>query len=120
VTAPTKGGTPGVLRLRYEDEEQQHIFVMRKESIKIGRGGAGSGAWVDVQVMTSARVSREHCWIRTDANGRFFIQDVSTWGTAVNDAPIPAPERSADGAVVKPGAATELPAEARSRLPTRW
>jgi hypothetical protein len=111
-----RGAASPLATLRYEDEEQQHVFVMRKESIKIGRGGAGSGAWVDVQVMTSARVSREHCWIRSDASGRFFIQDVSTWGTAVNDAPIPAPERSADGAVVKPGAALELPAEARIAL----
>ena len=71
--------------------QQQHVFIMRKESIKIGRGGAGSGAWVDVQVMTSAKVSREHCWIRCDASGRFFIQDVSTWGTSVNDEPIPGP-----------------------------
>ena len=103
--------------LTYSDDDQRpHVFIVRKEWIKIGRGGAGSGAWVDVQVMTSPKVSREHCWIRFDDSGRFVIQDVSTWGTSVNDEPIPGPERAADGAVVKPGAAKELPADARIAL----
>ena len=47
--------------------------------------------------------------------GRFVIQDVSAWGTSVNEERIPAPERSADGVVVKPGAAKELPARCPDR-----
>ena len=72
------------LRLTYVDEEGTHVFVMRKDLISIGRGG--SAHWVDVQVVTSPRVSREHCRIRRDADGRFFLQDVSTWGTSVDGA----------------------------------
>lgn len=114
-TSPREASPPRAT-LTYDDDERHHIFFMRKESIKIGRGGSGSGAWVDVQLMTSARVSREHCWIRCDASGRFFIQDVSSGGTSVNGEPIPAPERSADGLAVKPGAERDLPADARIAL----
>jgi pSer/pThr/pTyr-binding forkhead associated (FHA) protein len=91
----------------YDDDDGHHIFVMRKDSIKIGRGG--TGAWVDVQLMTGPKVSREHCWIRFDPSGRFFIQDVSTWGTSVNGERVPPPSRSDEGIVVEPGSERELP-----------
>ena len=100
--------------LEYRDEAGDHLFPMRKELIKVGRGG--SDAWVDVQVITTPKVSREHCWIRADANGRFFIRDVSTWGTSVNGQPIPAAVRSTQGEVVEPGAERELPAQATIAL----
>jgi hypothetical protein len=96
--------------LSYHDDDGDHVFPMRKDSIKIGRGG--TGAWVDVQLITDPKVSREHCWIRADPGGRFFIQDVSAWGTSVNGARIPAPDRSEEGVVVQPGGATELPDDA--------
>ena len=54
----------------------------------IGRGG--SSAWVDVQIVGSSKVSREHLRLRVDANGRFFIQDVSLWGTSVDGVADPA------------------------------
>jgi predicted component of type VI protein secretion system len=60
---------------------------MRKDVITIGRGG--SAHWVDVQVTTGTRVSREHCRIRRNADGRFFLQDVSTWGTSVDGQKVP-------------------------------
>ena len=104
----------GRATLMYEDEEGSHLFIVKKECIKIGRGGMG--AWVDVQVMTSPRVSREHCWIHCDPSGRFFIQDVSTWGTSVNGEMIPAAVRSAEGAVIEAGARKELPTGARIGL----
>ncbi len=66
-------------RLTYEDEQGPHVFVMRKDAVSIGRGG--SSAWVDVQIAASSKVSREHLRLRLDASGRFFIQDVSLWGT---------------------------------------
>ena len=62
----------------YRDDQGIHEFVMVKESLAVGRGG--QSAWVDVQAMTNARVSREHFRIRRDADGRFLIQDVSLWG----------------------------------------
>ena len=100
--------------LSYEDQEGAHVFVVRKECIKVGRGGMGT--WVDVQLMTDPRVSREHCWISCDLDGHFSIQDVSTWGTFVNGQPLPPPLRSTDGPVVQPGAKTELPPGARIAL----
>ena len=104
----------GQATLMYEDEEGPHLFIVKKDSIKVGRGGMG--AWVDVQVMTSPKVSREHCWIHCEAGGRFFIQDVSTWGTSVNGELIPPAVRSEEGAVIHAGARKELPAGARIAL----
>jgi hypothetical protein len=103
-------GSPLRATLEYRDEAGDHLFPVRKELIKVGRGG--SDAWVDVQVITTPKVSREHCWIRSDASGRFFIRDVSTWGTSVNGELIPAAVRSAQGEVVEPGAERELPDQA--------
>ena len=101
-------------RLTYDDEQGHHVFTMRKDSLSVGRGG--SSAWVDVQVMTTAKVSREHFRIRRDAiSGRFFIQDVSSWGTSVNGALLPPAVKSAEG-VQQPGPEQELPPHARIGL----
>jgi pSer/pThr/pTyr-binding forkhead associated (FHA) protein len=87
-----------------------HIFSMRKDSLSVGRGG--SSAWVDVQVITASKVSREHFRLRRDASGRFFIQDVSLWGTTVNGEALPPPVKTVDG-VAGPGPERELPGTAR-------
>jgi hypothetical protein len=108
-TSPTRPVSLVRATLTYQDEAGDHVFPMRKELIKIGRGG--SDAWVDVQVITTPKVSREHCWVRADADGRFFICDVSTWGTSVDGHLIPAAIRSS-GQVVEPGLERELPASA--------
>jgi pSer/pThr/pTyr-binding forkhead associated (FHA) protein len=100
-------------RLVYQDDQGPHTFVMRKDAIAIGRGG--SAVWVDVQVATSARVSREHLRIRYDASGRFFVQDVSVWGTTVDDVAIPPAVQGAEG-VLQPGAEHPLPPRARIGL----
>jgi hypothetical protein len=105
-STPTRAASPLRATLRYQDEAGDHMFPMRKELIKIGRGG--SDAWVDVQVITTAKVSREHCWVRADSDGRFFIRDVSMWGTSVDGQPIPPAVRSPVGQVVEPGAEREL------------
>jgi len=97
-------------RLTYEDDQGMHIFSMRKDSLSVGRGG--SSAWVDVQVITTSKVSREHFRLRRDASGRFFIQDVSLWGTTVNGETLPASVKTADG-VAGPGPERELPLSAR-------
>jgi hypothetical protein len=99
--------------LTYEDDQGQHVFMMRKDSLSVGRGG--SSAWVDVQVAATSKVSREHFRLRRDASGRFFIQDVSLWGTSVDGEPIPPAVKSAEG-VAQPGAEQELPASARIGL----
>jgi hypothetical protein len=113
-TVPAGDSSPnGRARLSYTDDQGPHVFVMRKEAIAIGRGG--SSAWVDVQVSAPSRVSREHVRVRQDASGRFFIQDVSLWGTTVDGAPLPAAAKSRDG-VSEPGAETLLPPSARIGL----
>jgi pSer/pThr/pTyr-binding forkhead associated (FHA) protein len=68
------------------------VYPITKELTKIGRGGAEH--WVDVMVSAGAQVSREHCRIRRDPAGRYFLQDVSAWGTYLNGAPV---EKFIDG-----------------------
>lgn len=113
VTAPPAHDHGERATLTYEDEQGPHVFLMRKDSLSVGRGG--SSAWVDVQVAATSKVSREHFRLRRDPSGRFFIQDVSLWGTSVDDAPIPPAVKSAEG-VAQPGAEQELPADARIGL----
>ena len=112
VAPPVQGSVDRAV-LKYEDDQGAHVFVMRKESLSVGRGGAS--AWVDVQVLTTSKVSREHFRLRRDPSGRFFIQDVSLWGTSVNGDPIPPAVKSAAG-VVQPGPERELPPVARIGL----
>jgi hypothetical protein len=99
--------------LRYDDEQGAHTFSMRKDTVSIGRGG--SSVWVDVQVISSPKVSREHVRLRHERSGRFFIQDVSSWGTSVNGQALPSAVKGPDG-VLQPGAERELPAVARIQL----
>ena len=98
--------------LRYEDEKGPHVFSMRKDTLSIGRGG--SSVWVDVQVVTSPKVSREHARLRRDGNG-FFIQDLSTWGTWVNGAQIPPAMPGPDG-VLRPGPEQPLGSPSKIQL----
>jgi hypothetical protein len=100
-------------RLTYQDEQGTHTFTMRKDTLSVGRGG--SSAWVDVQVIAASRVSREHFRVRRDAAGKFFIQDVSLWGTTVNGEPLPPAVKTVDG-VARPGPERELPPSARIGL----
>ena len=100
-------------RLTYEDEQGPHVFLMRKDTVSIGRGG--SSAWVDVHISGSSKVSREHLRLRVDPGGQFFIQDVSLWGTSVDGKPIPPAAKSAEG-VTQPGPEQALPARARIGL----
>ncbi len=73
--------------LRYADQRGQQEFGVTKNQVVIGRGGRSY--WVDVKLETSPDVSREHCRIRRDAEtGRFTIEDVSQFGTAVNGKPV--------------------------------
>jgi pSer/pThr/pTyr-binding forkhead associated (FHA) protein len=73
--------------LRYADEHGQKTFEMTRNQIVIGRGGRSY--WVDLKLETLPDVSREHCRIRRDAEtGRFTIEDVSQFGTAVDGKPV--------------------------------
>ena len=73
--------------LRYAAEGAQKEFEVTKNQTVIGRGGRSY--WVDLKLETLPDVSREHCRIRRDAEtGRFIIEDVSQFGTAVNGKPV--------------------------------
>jgi hypothetical protein len=104
----------GFARLAYVDEQGPHVFLMRKDVVAIGRGGTAH--WVDVQVVSTARVSRVHCRIRRDASGRFFVQDVSTWGTFVDGQRVAAFIHRAGDSVGETGDEHELPPAARIQL----
>jgi predicted component of type VI protein secretion system len=108
------GGSASRAHLTYVDEEGTHVYAMRKDLISIGRGG--SAHWVDVQLVTSTRVSREHCRIRRDDAGRFYLQDVSTWGTSVNGLRIEPFARQVDGRVEEVGHEQLLTSPARIQL----
>jgi pSer/pThr/pTyr-binding forkhead associated (FHA) protein len=110
----TAGAPSGYAQLTYEDEQGPHTFVVKKDLIAVGRGG--SAHWVDVQVVSTPRVSRVHCRIRRDDSGRFFLQDLSTWGTSVDGRRVPSFLRQADGKVEETGDEIELAAGARIQL----
>ena len=73
-------------RLSYSDDNGAHVFVITKDLTKIGRGG--EDYWVDLALTTGTKVSREHCHLRRDASGAFFLRDVSSWGTRINGQPL--------------------------------
>ncbi|HJU42112.1 MAG TPA: FHA domain-containing protein [Vicinamibacterales bacterium] len=105
----------GFAQLAYVDEQGPHTFVMRKDVVSIGRGG--SAHWVDVQITTGPRVSREHCRIRRAGDGRFFLQDLSTWGTSVNGQRVKSYlQTSPAGQIAETGQEHELPRDARIQL----
>lgn len=74
-------------QLRYTDQSGTQTIIMDQAELAVGRGGAGH--WVDVQLKTVPDVSRTHFLIRRDERGRFFIRDVSAYGTAVNGHRLP-------------------------------
>jgi hypothetical protein len=80
---PTRANAEAYARLTYEDDTGRHDFDMIKEEIKVGRGGPNE--WVDLKLITTKDVSREHFQVRRDAqSGQFFIKDLSRFGTWVN------------------------------------
>ena len=86
---PEEDGTKGraFAYLRYADQQGSKTFEVTKNQMVIGRGGRSY--WVDLKLETLPDVSREHCRIRRDPEtGRFTIEDVSQFGTAVNGKPV--------------------------------
>ena len=81
----TKGRAFAYLRYAAPDGEKE--FEVTRNQTVIGRGGRSY--WVDLRLDTLPDVSREHCRIRRDSlTGRFIIEDVSQFGTAVNGKPV--------------------------------
>jgi hypothetical protein len=113
-TAPLEPG-PGIAQIRYEDDLGPHVYTMSKEQIVIGRGG--KAYWVDVKLNTLPDVSREHCRIRRDAaSGRFYIKDVSQFGTSVNGTAVPSSVERVNGEERDKNVEAPLPNRARIGL----
>ena len=74
--------------LDYSDERGQQQYEMTKERIKVGRGAAD--CWVDLRLYAKQDISREHIQVRHDsASGKFFLKDLSTYGTTLDGKRVP-------------------------------
>lgn len=106
---PTAVPTPRLLaRIEYDDEAGHHFYDVTGDSVSIGRGGVTHP--VDVRIVSSADVSREHARLRRDSvSDRFFLIDLSTRGTTVNGCPVARGFDEADGTRRANGSETPLP-----------
>lgn len=82
--------------LRYADEDGEHRFEIEKDEITVGRGAVD--VWVDVRLHTKADVSRQHLRIGREggdavAGGRYWIEDLSQFGTELNGEPLQREQR---------------------------
>lgn len=111
--APLAG--PVFARIRYQDDGGRHEFPVTNNQVVIGRGG--KAYWVDLRLDTAPDVSREHCRIRRDpASGRFYLKDVSQFGTTVNGKVVPSSIAADGGHAEDKNIETPLPARARIGL----
>jgi predicted component of type VI protein secretion system len=82
-----------------------------KNQVVIGRGG--KSFWVDLKITSPPDISREHCRIRRDpATGRFFLKDVSQFGTTIDGKRIQGSLQSSDGQDRDQNIEAPLPARA--------
>ena len=106
---------PVFATLRYTSGEGERVYAMTKEEIVVGRGG--KAVWVDLKIEGLPDISREHCRIRRDAaNGRFFLRDLSQFGTAVDGNTVPPSIDRSGGGAVDRNLEVPLPATANIAL----
>jgi hypothetical protein len=102
-------------RVLYEDAAGSHAFDVVKNSVTIGRGGITYP--VDIKIVSSVDVSREHARIRRDPqSGQFFLIDLSSFGTTLNGRHVPRGYHEVDGTKRENGDETPLPDQARIGL----
>ena len=109
--------TPGTVlaRIEFDDDAGHHAFEMVKDSVTVGRGGIAYP--VDIPIVSSPDVSREHARLRRDPKtGRFFLTDLSTLGTTLNGRHVPRGYDEVDGTRRENGAETALADTARIGL----
>ena len=95
-------------RIEYDDASGHHFYDVTRDCVSIGRGGVAYP--VDIRVVASADVSREHARIRRDSVGdRFFLIDLSTLGTTVNGCRVARGFDEVDGSKRENGSETLLP-----------
>jgi len=97
--------------LRFADGGKERTFAITKNEVVLGRGG--KTVWVDVRLNAPADVSREHCRIRRDpATGRFYLKDLSQFGTTLDGFPVPSSIDRRNGSERDVNVEVELPANA--------
>ncbi len=95
-TTTTPSAVVPLATLSYADEDGPHAFTIEKDRVVVGRGGVGY--WVDVRLRAAPDVSREHLRIRRDPqSGRFFVKDLSTFGTTLDGVPLPRSVEAVEG-----------------------
>ena len=102
-------------RIIYDDNAGHHSYDVTKDSVTIGRGGIAYP--VDVRIVSSVDVSREHARIRRDPpTGRFFLIDLSSLGTTLNGRHVPRGYDDSAGTKRENSIETSLPDRARLGL----
>jgi hypothetical protein len=113
--APQAPPSPVLARVVYDDTSGQHSHDVVKDSVTIGRGGIAYP--VDIRIVSSVDVSREHARIRRDPlTGRFHLIDLSSLGTTLNGRHGPRGYEEREGAKRENGVETPLPDTARIGL----
>jgi len=113
--APAPEPTRALARLSYDDDAGTHEYAVVKASVSIGRGGLTYP--VDIRVVSSPDVSREHARIRHDPEaGHFCLIDLSTLGTTVDGQRVPRGFDEVDGSKRENGVEIALPDRARIGL----
>ena len=101
--------------ITWEDQAGHHTFNVSSDVVTIGRGGTTSS--VDVKIASSVDVSREHARIRRDpVTGQFFLIDLSSFGTTLNQRHVPRGFDEVDGMKRENGTETSVPDGARIGL----
>ena len=113
--APSPAEPRTLARITYDDDTGRHTHAMVKDSLSVGRGGIAYP--VDIRIVASVDVSREHARIRRDpATGQFFLIDLSSLGTTLDGRPVPRGYDEVDGTKRENGVEAPLPARARIGL----
>jgi len=114
-TSSLPAGAPTIARARlsFEDESGRRVYDVVKDTVTFGRGGTTYP--VDVRIVSSPDVSREHARLRRDPqSGRFFLIDLSSLGTSVNGHRMPPGFDEVDGGKRENG--IEVPLEDGARI----
>jgi len=113
--APQALTPPVFARVSYDDTSGSHAYDVVKDSVTVGRGGIAYP--VDIRIVSSVDVSREHARIRRDPQtGRFHLIDLSSLGTTLNGRHVPRGYEERAGAKRENGVETPLPETARIGL----
>lgn len=101
--------------MTYDDDGGRHAYDVVKDSCTIGRGGIAYP--IDIRIVSSPDVSREHARVRRDAaTGQFFLIDLSSLGTTLNGRQVPRGYDEVQGSKRENGTETALPDVARIGL----